>query len=1023
MKKIFKYILIIFFGLLLAAIMLPFVFEDDIEQFIKEEINEQINGEISFDDLNLSLIRSFPKAQLDLDHFIIQSDFDRTGDTLAKISLVSLNMNVLDLLTKSQDIDIHSFTIQDGDVIIFQPKKGASNFDLFNDESAAEKNTMSYSVNLDEYALKNINLSFINEIDEIQSIIKGIDHQGNGNFNQDQFLLNTNTKIESINVDIDQTNYINELEFNMDAKVSIDQQNKQYKIDQGKFKIGDLMMSANASVMSQENGLTIDAEFNSETQSLKNYLRLIPGAFKGNLDKVTASGHSSLDLLVNGQLAPNHYPSFNLEVKTSEGDIKVQDVKERLSNLELDLLISSSKKDLSDLSVNVPKLNFNIDDQYVSASFNTKDVLDDPNFIGKLNADIDLKRLNNILQLEGLESIDGSLVSDVHFDVKQSHIDNERYDLMSVNGHAAAQELKIEMAKSLPIYIPQADVTFNPNKTHFKLESMELGESHINVEGNIENLMSILNDDSQIQAESTITGDYFNIEEWVSEDSQSEKTDYIIRDRWIINSKLDLKKIKYESYNVQDLIAGVVIKENDLKIDRATASINGSEVNMSGYLTNTALFAMENSTLLGELIVESPNFNASKFINGSQTENTQDDKMVRIPRNVKLLINAESDILTYQDYHLTDLNSKIFIHDGTASISGTEAKGFDGELQFEGLYDSKPDRPSFSMSYDLDRLNFAKLYKSSNMFSQLAPLAKYVTGFFNSDLKMSGNIDENFNPVLQNISADGFIETLNSQITGFPPLQSLANSLGIQSLKEFAIKNTKNWLTVENGRVIIKPTKHEVDGINMIVSGSHSLQQDINYTLQMEIPRELFKANDRLNIIDEGLESLSTEASSLGIDIFSGDYIYVKAEIGGTILKPTIKIKPTGSGGKNLSEQAEDAIMDSAEEIKKKYEDKANKKIEETKDTINDVVEQEIEKAQDKLDTFVQDTKNELMDKAEEIIKGQLDSSITDIVPDSIKTDIKDKLNDILNSDGKESDKLKEELDKLNPFKKKKKKN
>lgn len=59
-------------------------------------------------------------------------------------------------------------------------------------------------------------------------------------------------------------------------------------------------------------------------------------------------------------------------------------------------------------------------------------------------------------------------------------------------------------------------------------------------------------------------------------------------------------------------------------------------------------------------------------------------------------------------------------------------------------------------------------------------------------------------PVIDSINIDGIIETLEGSIKGFKPLEAIADKLKLNAIRNLNIKNTKNWITVQNGLVSIK---------------------------------------------------------------------------------------------------------------------------------------------------------------------------------------------------------------------------
>ena len=71
MKKIVKWIGIVFLVLLILLIALPYFFKDKIVAKIKEEANNTLNAKFDFGDFSLSLIRHFPNLSMEIDNLSI----------------------------------------------------------------------------------------------------------------------------------------------------------------------------------------------------------------------------------------------------------------------------------------------------------------------------------------------------------------------------------------------------------------------------------------------------------------------------------------------------------------------------------------------------------------------------------------------------------------------------------------------------------------------------------------------------------------------------------------------------------------------------------------------------------------------------------------------------------------------------------------------------------------------------------------------------------------------------------------
>lgn len=66
MKKIVKIVAIVVAVVLVAAFVAPMLLRGKIAQIVKREANEMLDARVDFEKLDISLLRHFPRASLDL---------------------------------------------------------------------------------------------------------------------------------------------------------------------------------------------------------------------------------------------------------------------------------------------------------------------------------------------------------------------------------------------------------------------------------------------------------------------------------------------------------------------------------------------------------------------------------------------------------------------------------------------------------------------------------------------------------------------------------------------------------------------------------------------------------------------------------------------------------------------------------------------------------------------------------------------------------------------------------------------
>ena len=65
-KKILKWVGVSILGLFLLILIIPELFESQIADIVKKEANKYLKAQLEFEDLDISLIRNFPRVSVAL---------------------------------------------------------------------------------------------------------------------------------------------------------------------------------------------------------------------------------------------------------------------------------------------------------------------------------------------------------------------------------------------------------------------------------------------------------------------------------------------------------------------------------------------------------------------------------------------------------------------------------------------------------------------------------------------------------------------------------------------------------------------------------------------------------------------------------------------------------------------------------------------------------------------------------------------------------------------------------------------
>ena len=425
----------------------------------------------------------------------------------------------------------------------------------------------------------------------------------------------------------------------------------------------------------------------------------------------------------------------------------------------------------------------------------------------------------------------------------------------------------------------------------------------------------------------------------------------------------------------------------NITISSLVGSFMQTNFTANGYVNNIMPYILQNQPLDGVINVKADKLNLNELMGVSTDtlqKNTAETKPFIVPKNLNLTLNAIVDNVHYDKLDMAALSGSLLIANETVKMTNVKAKALSGDLQIGGYYSTKIDakKPDIALTYNVANVDIQQTFLAFNTVQKLMPIGQFLSGKLTSQLSMTGKLGDNMMPDLNSLTGNGNFLVLEGLLSKFNPLDKIAQSLSISQLQQISLKDIKSIFEFTNGKVFVKPFATKVKNIDMEVAGTHSFTQDMDYTINMNIPRVMLGTNGN-NLIN----NLTAQATAKGLPLKVADIINVQVKLGGSIKSPTIKTdlkQSANSLAQDIKQQATDFVQNKIDSTKKAVNTAVTKAVTTIKDTVKAVKQQ-----------VVNDVKNEAI---KQIFK----------TGDSTKTDPKKRVEEA----GKNL------FDKINPFKK-----
>lgn len=1028
-KPIFKFLGIALIGLLIGSALLPFVFKDKIIAYLKEDINANLNATVAFGEIDLSIFKSFPDMRLTIDSLELKGVDDFDGIVLYKADRTSFDINLKSLFGKDIIPQVNSIQLIHPEINVVVLDSIRANYLIMKDTSASESSK--FALELKHYEIKNGRITYQDNTMPIYMVLDSLDHIGSGDFTQDIFDLKTNSKAKRLLVKYDGTNYVNNVSIDLDARMNMNLPERKFTLKDNILKFNELDLKADGFIQMKDEEIVMDMDFKTESEDFKSFLSIIPGAYTKDFDKVKSSGKAAISGKISGSYSDvkQSLPIFDILIKIDNGAFKYPALPQDIKNLFADVNIKTTRPDYKDMSVNIPNFKMNVGNDAVSGRLIANNLTGNQQLEGNLKGVLNLSNVAKAFPIQDVETLSGILNCDLAFNAKMSDINAERYEAIKFEGGATANDIQIKMRAKPLIKISQAKATASPQTIVFTSGNMSLGKSDMAMAADIHNPLAFFSTEKGMKMNIKANANYLDLDEWMAADAPAAKgngelssvpiSEDIIKKS---NMNVDFKAttLKMNGYNLKPFNMDATIAANAMEIRNFNTSIEGSDISLNGIVVNAYDYLFNNGILDGKLSLVSNKLDMNKFMTDVPAQsNSAPMSVIAVPDRVRLKIDAQVKELNYTDLTLRDANGTLDVQNKEVAINDFVTKILGGTFGFKGLYNTTDlSKPMYSFKLDLNKIKYGDAFATFDMMKKAAPIAEYLDGFFNTSLVMKGILGQNMMPVWNTIDASGLIETLNGTIKGVNPLAKLSSLLGVKELNNIDLVNTRNWFDIVDGFVEIKEFSKNIKGIELTMAGKHGINQDMDYNIDLVIPRTLLQGNKITGTADTGLKMLEAEASKLGINIDQGPNLFVNVKMTGNLKNPKFKITPKSAKGISIQDQ----IKDKGQEVADKAKDSLNKEIkkqqEKLKDTITKTVNREIDKAKSKVEEKGKQVVDTIKSKVQKEVVSKIDSMTKGIVNDSLKQKAKDIIE---KGAGTEIDKIKDKLKDFNPFKNKKK--
>ncbi|WP_319503592.1 AsmA family protein [uncultured Draconibacterium sp.] len=517
MKRIVVIILIVIVVLFGAVLAIPVFFKQNILNTAKTTLNKQLNAEVEFADLKLSLFKNFPKVTVDLQNVLIKGKGEFVQDTLLNIPRFEATMNLSSLF--SSDRSIEEIILEKPSLNLVVAESGNVNWDLAPASGSAEKKSTA-TANAEEFqlALENIEVNharliYSDKLAKMHADLEDINLDITGEMFGNTTQLNIGGVVSNLTYSMEGVTYISNTSLDLKTLLDVDFESMLFTIAESELLVNRLPLELSGDFSVPNDTTFLNLQLKTKASDFENFLALVPKDYEEYLAGITTTGSATISGGVSGYLIDEDYPKIDLQVKVDNGNFKYAEMPEQIKNISAEMLIGKPQGELDLLKININKAHAEIRNNPVDLTLKISNPVSDPLFDGAFVGKINLDHLKDALPMDSV-NISGIIDANLFANGRYSDVEAEAYDKIKSDGVVLLNNFIYDSPDlTQQVVIPSGRMDFSPQNITLGNFTLKVGESDFRLSGKVSNYLNYVMKDGVLKGILQLNSNYVNLNE------------------------------------------------------------------------------------------------------------------------------------------------------------------------------------------------------------------------------------------------------------------------------------------------------------------------------------------------------------------------------------------------------------------------------------------------------------------------------------------------------------------------------
>lgn len=611
MKRFLKITATVVAVVLVVAIVTPLLLRGKIGDIVKREANAMLAARLDFEKLDISLLRNFPNASLNLKGLTLVGTDRFEGDTIVAARRITVVVNLMSLVG-DEGFEVRKIILASPALHAHKLADGAVNWDVMKpsepaDTTAAEESApSSFRLSVRDFRLTDAVIRYEDDSTGMELRTAPLSLRLSGDMSAESTQLDLDLLAGGVDFTQGGVPLLHDAELALDAEIDADLAEGRFTFSRNTLRLNAIEMRLDGWVQQVGDALAMDVSAGCSEVRFKDLLSLIPAFYKHEFRSLAASGELSMELWARGQMHGAQLPAFELKTEVHNGSFQYSSLPKAVTDINIAAKVSNAGGELDKTEVEISEFGLKMAGNSLSATGYATNLMSDPTFRATLSGRVDLGAIREVYPLEKGIDLAGRIAASMKLAGRMSDVESGRYERISASGSLVVEQLGLHVQQLPEVFIRRAAATISPQAMTLGEFGVTVGGSDLSATGQLTGYLGYLMRGEQLAGRLYVKSDLLDLNEIraaVPADAEAESAEaekpaeeaaaapaqaIVVPKNLNLSLNAELKKVLFEKMVITDIAGEMSVAGGTLSLDRLGLQLFGGKASASGRYSTAA---------------------------------------------------------------------------------------------------------------------------------------------------------------------------------------------------------------------------------------------------------------------------------------------------------------------------------------------------------------------------------------------------------------------------------------------------